>query len=96
MNSSRRLSRKGAAAALVATDKAEALKSHGPLIAVPDVLQALEKIGIASRARSNARIGAVTGSVGKTSTKEALLHVLSRQAKTHASVASTTIISACR
>jgi UDP-N-acetylmuramoyl-tripeptide--D-alanyl-D-alanine ligase len=79
---------KGAAAALVKTDKANGLKMNGPLIAVPDVLQGLEHIGIAARARSKARIGAVTGSVGKTSTKEALLHVLSRQAKTHASVAS--------
>ena len=35
-----------------------------------------------------ARIAGVTGSVGKTGTKEALRHVLSRQAPTHASAAS--------
>ncbi len=79
---------KGAAAALVSNDKAAALAHFGPVIAVPDVLKALEFIGVMSRARSKARIGAITGSVGKTSTKEALRHVLSRQAKTHASVAS--------
>jgi UDP-N-acetylmuramoyl-tripeptide--D-alanyl-D-alanine ligase len=79
---------KGASAALVQPGKAETLGARGPLIAVPDVLKALEQIGMASRARSGARIGAVTGSVGKTSTKEALRHVLSRQARTHASVAS--------
>jgi UDP-N-acetylmuramoyl-tripeptide--D-alanyl-D-alanine ligase len=79
---------KGAAAALVADGKASALAGHGPLISVPEVLPALERIGIAARARSKARIGAVTGSVGKTSTKEALRHVLQRQGKTHASAAS--------
>jgi UDP-N-acetylmuramoyl-tripeptide--D-alanyl-D-alanine ligase len=79
---------KGAAAALVSAEKAPELIGHGPLVAVPDVLKALEKIGIAARKRSKARICAVTGSVGKTSTKEALRHVFSRQAKTHASVAS--------
>jgi UDP-N-acetylmuramoyl-tripeptide--D-alanyl-D-alanine ligase len=40
------------------------------------------------RARGHARIVAVTGSVGKTGTKEALRHVLARQGETHASVAS--------
>jgi UDP-N-acetylmuramoyl-tripeptide--D-alanyl-D-alanine ligase len=79
---------KGAAAALVSVEKASDLAMHGPLIAVPDILKALEMMGIASRKRSKARIGAVTGSVGKTSAKEALRHVFSRQAKTHASVAS--------
>ena len=46
-------------------------------IVVPDVLQALEQTGIAARARSQAKIIAVTGSAGKTSTKEALRHGLS-------------------
>lgn len=79
---------KGAAAALIARDKADTLKMHGPLIAVDDPLEALRRLGIASRARSSARIAAVTGSVGKTGTKEALRIVLSRQAETHASAAS--------
>ena len=56
-----------------------------PMIVVPDVLVALEKAGVAARARSKARIIAVTGSAGKTSTKEALRHVLSQSGKVHAS-----------
>ncbi|MBA8839386.1 MULTISPECIES: UDP-N-acetylmuramoylalanyl-D-glutamyl-2,6-diaminopimelate--D-alanyl-D-alanine ligase [unclassified Ochrobactrum] len=59
-----------------------------PMIVVEDVLEALTKLGIASRARSKAQIIAVTGSVGKTTTKEALRHVLSGVGKVHASVAS--------
>lgn len=58
------------------------------MIVVEDVLEALTKLGIASRARSKAQIIAVTGSVGKTTTKEALRHVLSEVGKVHASVAS--------
>ncbi|MCW5747940.1 MAG: UDP-N-acetylmuramoylalanyl-D-glutamyl-2, 6-diaminopimelate--D-alanyl-D-alanine ligase, partial [Alphaproteobacteria bacterium] len=42
----------------------------------------------AARARSRARIVSITGSVGKTSTKEALRHVLAAQGKTHAAAAS--------
>ncbi|MGU3398220.1 UDP-N-acetylmuramoylalanyl-D-glutamyl-2,6-diaminopimelate--D-alanyl-D-alanine ligase [Brucellaceae bacterium D45D] len=59
-----------------------------PMIVVDDVLEALTKLGVASRARSKAQIIAVTGSVGKTTTKEALRHVLSEEGKVHASVAS--------
>ena len=57
-----------------------------------DVLddEALIEIGAASRARlsSDARVVAVTGSVGKTGTKEALRLILAKQGATHASVAS--------
>lgn len=59
-----------------------------PMIVVEDVLEALTKLGIASRERSTAQIIAVTGSVGKTTTKEALRHVLADSGKVHASVAS--------
>jgi UDP-N-acetylmuramoyl-tripeptide--D-alanyl-D-alanine ligase len=79
---------KGAAAALVLTDRAAELLDAGPLLAVPDVLEGLRQIGRAARARSSARIAAVTGSVGKTGTKEALKSILSMQGETHASVAS--------
>src|SRR5947199_6140202 len=41
-----------------------------------------------ARARLKGQVIAVTGSVGKTSTKEALLHVLSKQGQAHASAAS--------
>ena len=60
----------------------------GPLLVVDDVLVALEKLGIAARARTEARIIAVTGSVGKTTTKEALRTALSPSGKVHAAVAS--------
>ena len=79
---------KGASAALVATSRAAEFSEAGPLLAVPDVLEGLRQIGRAARARSDARIAAVTGSVGKTGTKEAIRTVLSMQAETHASVAS--------
>ncbi|SBW14262.1 UDP-N-acetylmuramate-L-alanine ligase [Brucella sp. 10RB9215] len=59
-----------------------------PMIVVEDVLEALIRLGIAARARSKAQIIAVTGSVGKTTTKEALRHVLSDVGKVHASAAS--------
>ncbi|MBP2444917.1 UDP-N-acetylmuramoylalanyl-D-glutamyl-2,6-diaminopimelate--D-alanyl-D-alanine ligase [Rhizobium leguminosarum] len=59
-----------------------------PTIVVEDVLAALGRLGLASRERSKARIIAVTGSVGKTTTKEMLRHVLSPSGKVHASVAS--------
>ncbi|NKL12501.1 UDP-N-acetylmuramoylalanyl-D-glutamyl-2,6-diaminopimelate--D-alanyl-D-alanine ligase [Rhizobium leguminosarum bv. viciae] len=59
-----------------------------PMIVVEDVLAALGRLGLASRERSKAQIIAVTGSVGKTTTKEMLRHVLSPSGKVHASVAS--------
>ncbi len=80
--------RAGAAAAVVTAPNADALKAFGPLYVVDDVLKAMERLGAASRARMGGRVAAITGSVGKTSTKEALRHVLARQGATHASVAS--------
>ncbi|HKU95732.1 MAG TPA: Mur ligase family protein, partial [Vineibacter sp.] len=77
---------KGAVAALVSDPDLAA--SAGPLVQVADTLHGLEAIGRAARARSRARIVSVTGSVGKTSTKEALRVVLGGQAKTHAAEAS--------
>ncbi|MFZ0839994.1 MAG: Mur ligase domain-containing protein, partial [Xanthobacteraceae bacterium] len=59
-----------------------------PLLVVRDVLTGLRKLAAAARARSQAQIIAVTGSVGKTSTKEALNLALSRDGETHASAAS--------
>ena len=64
------------------------MKGLGPLIFVDDVYQALVNLGIQARARSKAKVIAVTGSVGKTFTKEVLNLVLSTSGKTHASVAS--------
>jgi len=59
-----------------------------PLVVVGDTMAALTALGRAARARSSARIAALTGSVGKTGTKEALRLALSMQAPTHASAAS--------
>ncbi len=76
----------GAALLVVSEGKLPALgRLTAPMIVVPDVLVGLEKAGIAARARSNAKIVAVTGSVGKTTTKEALRHVLAAVGKVHAS-----------
>ncbi|MEL6465447.1 MAG: UDP-N-acetylmuramoyl-tripeptide--D-alanyl-D-alanine ligase [Pseudomonadota bacterium] len=78
---------KGAAAALV-THVPEGVSDGAPLLVVDDVLRALEALGVAARARTEARVVAITGSVGKTSTKEMLRAILSDQGRTHASVAS--------
>ncbi|SOC12991.1 UDP-N-acetylmuramoyl-tripeptide--D-alanyl-D-alanine ligase [Rhodobacter maris] len=79
--------RKGAAAALVSRVP-EGCSATDPLLVVADVLEALQALGRAGRARSTARVIAVTGSVGKTSTKEMLRAVLSPQGKVHAAEAS--------
>jgi len=78
----------GAGAALVDAAHAPALAGAGPLYVVDQVLPALERLGRVARARTAASIVAVTGSVGKTSTKEMLRAVLGAQGPTHASVAS--------
>lgn len=59
-----------------------------PMILVKDTMAALTALGRAARDRSQARITAITGSVGKTGTKEALRLALSPQGTTHASVQS--------
>ncbi len=74
---------RGAVAAVVDEAHAEALKHLGTLYVVHDVLKAMEGLGTAARKRSKARIIAVTGSVGKTSTKEMLRKVLSDAGPTH-------------
>src|SRR5262245_21276024 len=79
---------KGAVAALVSDPGLDPGNAGGPLLLVDDTLRGLEALGRIARARSRARIVAVTGSVGKTSTKEALRHVLSAQGRTHAAEAS--------
>lgn len=73
----------GAAAALVSRIP-EGVAQDAPLLLVEDVLTGLEALGRAARARSKAKVVAVTGSVGKTSTKEMLRTVLGAQGRVHA------------
>ena len=75
----------GAAAAVVSRERAAGLAALGPLFAVDDTLSAMEGLGVAARARSKARIVAVTGSVGKTTAKEMLRAMLASCGATHAS-----------
>ena len=78
---------RGAAAAMVARDWAESqAKAEMPLLIVEDTDEGLRALGRAARDRGKARVVAITGSVGKTSTKEALAQVLSQQAPTTATV----------
>jgi UDP-N-acetylmuramoyl-tripeptide--D-alanyl-D-alanine ligase len=63
---------------------------EGPHVRVADSFRALEALGTAARARTAATVVGVTGSVGKTGTKEALRLAFERVAPdaTHASVKS--------
>jgi UDP-N-acetylmuramoyl-tripeptide--D-alanyl-D-alanine ligase len=76
----------GASAALVSNPDAAA--GAGPMLVVDDVLDGLRRLGVAARDRSGAVRIAVTGSVGKTSTKEAIAVCLAASGVTHAAVKS--------
>ena len=74
--------------AVVAADRRDQFPADAPLLVVPDVLAALRDLAGAARLRTHAKVIGVTGSVGKTSTKEALRLALAKDGETHASVAS--------
>ena len=78
---------KGAAAALV-SHVPEGVAADAPLLIVGDVLKGLEDLGRAARARMTGKVVGVTGSVGKTSTKEMLRAALAGQGRVHAAEAS--------
>jgi len=78
----------GAALAVVEAAQRGKFPADAPLLVVDDVLAGLRDLACAARARLGAQVIAVTGSVGKTSTKEALRRVLGAQGETHASAAS--------
>jgi UDP-N-acetylmuramoyl-tripeptide--D-alanyl-D-alanine ligase len=78
----------GAGLAVVSRARRATMPAGAPLLVVADVLGGLNDLARASRARSRARIVAVTGSVGKTGTKEALRLALGSQGETHASASS--------
>jgi UDP-N-acetylmuramoyl-tripeptide--D-alanyl-D-alanine ligase len=62
--------------------------AHGPMLVVANTQRGLEDLAVAARARSDAKIVAVTGSAGKTTTKEILRFGLGALGKTRASAAS--------
>lgn len=78
---------KGAAAALVSRIP-DGVADDAPLLIVADVLTALEALGRAGRARMAGKVIAITGSVGKTSTKEMARIALGGQGVIHAAEAS--------
>ena len=69
---------RGASASLISY-RPKGIKKETPLLEVSDTFSGLNSLGIAGRARTRAKIIAVTGSVGKTSVKEAIAKLLSRQ-----------------
>lgn len=78
-----------AGAGLAVVARAQAARFAGaPLLIVDDVLEALRDLARAARARTQAKVIAVTGSVGKTGTKEALFLALAPDGETHVSAAS--------
>ena len=76
-----------AAAALV-SQKVDGLVADASLLSVANTLRGLEDLGRASRTRTRAKVVAVTGSAGKTTTKEMLRLAFGALGKTHASSAS--------
>ncbi len=78
----------GAGVAVIAASRRNDFPSDAPVLIVPDVLAGLRDLAAAARVRTEAKIIAVTGSVGKTGTKEMLRLALSKDGETHASVAS--------
>ncbi len=77
----------GAAAALVSEDRAQEFADL-PVVVVPDAFQGLIELAKAARARSAAKIVAVTGSAGKTTTRETIRMVLAEHGPTHAAIKS--------
>lgn len=74
---------KGACAVMI-DHRPEGLGVDAPVLMVEDTFKALQDLGRASRARSAARVIAVTGSVGKTGTKEMLARAFGSYSQTHA------------
>src|SRR5271166_3169693 len=75
---------KGAAGAMVHRD----VPAAGGLLLVDDTLSGLHRLGGYARERFTGRLVAVTGSVGKTTTKEMLRTILAAFGRTHAAAAS--------
>ncbi len=79
----------GAGLLVVSEDRLAGLgRLKVPMIVVRDVLKGLERLSAAARKRSKAKVIAITGSAGKTTTKEMLRHALEPCGKVHASIKS--------
>src|SRR5690606_2264558 len=78
--------KKGASAALVSAAPENAAPEK--LLVVNDALEALRALGAAARKRTGATVIGITGSVGKTGTKEFLAAAFGALGQTHASVKS--------
>jgi UDP-N-acetylmuramoyl-tripeptide--D-alanyl-D-alanine ligase len=76
-----------AGAALVSREP-DGVGHDKPLLVVANTQRGLEDLAVAARARSTSKIAAITGSAGKTTTKELLRHALGALGTTHASAAS--------
>ena len=70
---------KGAACAVISREK-KSLNSNC-LLKVPDTTQALGRLAAEYRNRANFKVVAITGSVGKTTTRQIVAHVLSQKYK---------------
>jgi len=79
---------RGASAAMVTTipEESKDTVSEDRLVIVNNTLEGLKALAANARSRSAAKIAAITGSVGKTTTKDALTLVLGRQGNTHATI----------
>ncbi len=76
----------GAAAAMVDEDWVGAGGAGLPILIVDDTMRGLEALAAYKRARTTAKIIGVTGSVGKTGTKESLSKALDRVGETHRTI----------
>lgn len=74
----------GAAAALIDTPQGKNSVANAPLLLVDDTMQALKAMATVARQRMNGTVIAVTGSVGKTGTKDMIALMLSHHGRTHA------------
>lgn len=73
----------GAAASLWQSDHPLPMKNQIPLIVVPDTLLALQKMASAYREELSVQVIGITGSNGKTTTKDIVASVMSVKYKTH-------------
>jgi UDP-N-acetylmuramoyl-tripeptide--D-alanyl-D-alanine ligase len=78
---------RGAAAALVSYRPAD-VRGNAPLLVVANTQRGLEDLGGAARKRAEGKVAAITGSAGKTTTKEMLRLALGAIGSTHASLSS--------